>query len=159
MTDQLPLFTTKQTELTSDDWYTPKFVFDALGLRFDVDVACPEGGPWHTPTDSYYTQETDGLSSAWAGRVFMNPPYSKPTPWVDKWIDHGNGIALMVMTKSLWFEKLWTHDETAVIYMRQIKFERPGMPNGGASAWSYGLWGIGDDNIEAMRRSGLGAVR
>ena len=159
MTNQLPLFTTKQTELTSDDWYTPKFIFDALGLHFDVDVACPDGGPWHTPTDSYYTQETDGLSSVWKGRVFMNPPYSKPTPWVDKWIDHENGIALMVMTKSHWFEKLWQHDKTAVIYMRQIKFERPGLPGGGASSWSYGLWGIGADNIEAMRQSGLGTVR
>ena len=157
--NQLPLFTTKQTELTSDDWYTPKFIFDALGLRFDVDVACPDGGPWHTPANSYYTQETDGLSSLWKGRVFMNPPYSKPTPWVDKWIAHENGIALMVMTKSHWFEKLWEHDQTAVIYMRQIKFERPGLPRGSASGWSYGLWGIGADNIEAMRQSGLGTVR
>jgi phage N-6-adenine-methyltransferase len=159
MNDQLPLFTTQQKELTSDDWYTPKFIFDALDLTFDIDVACPHNGPWHTPTNNYYTQETDGLSSKWSGRVFMNPPYSKPSPWVNKWINHGNGIALMVMTKSHWFESLWTHPETAVIYMRQIKFERPGFPRGAASSWSYGLWAIGSDNIEALEQSKLGRVR
>jgi hypothetical protein len=28
----------------SDEWYTPKYIFDALGLRFDLDVAAPVGG-------------------------------------------------------------------------------------------------------------------
>jgi hypothetical protein len=65
----------------------------------------------------------------------------------------------MVMTKSHWFESLWTHPETAVIYMRQIKFERPGFPKGAASSWSYGLWAIGSDNIEALEQSKLGRVR
>lgn len=159
MSDQLPLFTQKQTQITSDDWYTPRFLFDALGLTFSIDVACPTGGPWHTPCQAYYTQEDDGLSSPWHGTVFMNPPYSRPAPWVEKWIRHGDGIALMVMTKSHWFESLWTHPGTRVIYLRQIKFERPGMPNGGASSWSYGLWAIGETAIRALEASGLGVAR
>lgn len=159
MTDQLPLFTQKQTELTSDDWYTPRFLFDALGLTFSIDVACPPGGPWHTPCHAYYTQEDDGLSSPWSGTVFMNPPYSGPSPWVDKWIRHGDGIALMVMTKSHWFESLWTHPGTRVIYFRGLKFERPGLASPQGSSWSYGMWAIGDTAISALERSGLGVVR
>ena len=35
--------------ITSDDCYTPRWVFDAMGLEFDLDVAAPVGGPWHVP--------------------------------------------------------------------------------------------------------------
>ncbi len=28
----------------SNEWYTPKYIFDALGTRFDLDVAAPHGG-------------------------------------------------------------------------------------------------------------------
>lgn len=28
----------------SDEWYTPKYIFDALNTWFDLDVAAPEGG-------------------------------------------------------------------------------------------------------------------
>lgn len=153
------LFDTPQTDITSDDWYTPKWIFDALGLEFDLDVACPPQGSPHTPCKAYFTQETDGLASKWSGTVFMNPPYSKPTPWVEKWIEHGDGIALMVLTKSKWFESLWTNKNTSVIYLRQVKFIRPGVPGGAASSWSYGLWAIGDKCTEALQRCNLGTVR
>jgi hypothetical protein len=39
------LFTVRQEEYTSDDYWTPKWIFDALGLEFDLDVACPPEGP------------------------------------------------------------------------------------------------------------------
>jgi len=32
---------------SSDDYYTPAHIFEALGIEFDLDVASPEGGiPW-----------------------------------------------------------------------------------------------------------------
>lgn len=34
----------------SDEWYTPKYVFDALGVVFDLDVAHPRD---HTHTPQY----------------------------------------------------------------------------------------------------------
>lgn len=159
MADQLALFGQPQQELTSDDWYTPRWIFDALGVTFDLDVACPPGGSPNTPCRRYYTQADDGLASPWEGLVWMNPPYSRPAPWVQKWVEHANGLALMVMTKSHWFESLWTHPETHVVYMRQIKFERPGIRGGSASSWSYGLWAIGDVATHALQRSNLGKVR
>lgn len=69
-----------QEQLTKDDYYTPKDVFDALGLEFDLDVSAPPGGvPW-VPAKRYYTLEDDGLTQPWFGRVWMNPPYSNVTP-------------------------------------------------------------------------------
>lgn len=29
----------------SDEWYTPRYIFDALNARFDMDVAAPKEGP------------------------------------------------------------------------------------------------------------------
>lgn len=34
----------------SDEWYTPKYIFDAMDMTFDLDVAAPSEGPRYTPT-------------------------------------------------------------------------------------------------------------
>jgi hypothetical protein len=41
---QQQLIAVPQQLAGSDDYYTPRWVFDALGLRFDLDVAAPPGG-------------------------------------------------------------------------------------------------------------------
>ena len=82
-------------ELTSDDWYTPPLVFDALGITFDLDPCAPPGGvPW-IPAPRWFTESDDGLSQPWRGRVWLNPPYSSPAPWLEKFVDHGDGVALI----------------------------------------------------------------
>src|SRR5690606_27472153 len=80
--------------ITSDDCYTPRWVFDAMGLHFDLDVAAPIGGPWHVPCDRYYTAVDDGLDSPWEGIVWCNPPYSDFERWADRWIAHDRGVLL-----------------------------------------------------------------
>ena len=70
------LFTVEQEQKTSNDHYTPKWVFDLLGVQFDIDVASPPGGvPW-IPCDRYFTQVDDGLTQDWHGLIWCNPPYS-----------------------------------------------------------------------------------
>ena len=102
----MPLFAAEQQERTRDDLLTPRWVFDALGLTFDLDVASP---PWatHVPAERVYTKADDGLASPWYGRVWMNPPYSQATPWVLRFIEHGHGIALVPWAKAAWTIKLW----------------------------------------------------
>ena len=40
--------------ITSDDYYTPAWVFEKMGLEFDTDPAQPIGGtPW-IPVKKYY---------------------------------------------------------------------------------------------------------
>lgn len=155
MTDQPALFGVPQQQTTSDDYYTPEWLFDRLGLRFDLDVAAPPNGvPW-IPADRYLTMADDGLATPWHGRVWCNPPYSSPGLWVDKWLVHGNGLLLVPFAKSNWFARLWAapvalcHPELG----SRFKFV------GGAISYPIVLAAIGDDNVTALHAAGIGAVR
>lgn len=140
----------------SDEWYTPNTIFNLLGLEFDLDVASPIDNKGHVPADRKYTIHDDGLSQPWIGRVWMNPPYSKPSPWVTKWLEHGNGIALLPMAKSKWFNELMQTNAKFVLLPSTFKFESP---EGKQLSLMMGstLWALGERNVEAISR--LGKVR
>jgi hypothetical protein len=81
--------------LDSDAWYTPPWIFDGLGLTFDLDVAAPDGGvPWIPATRSYSVAD-DGLLQPWDGLVWCNPPYSAAGPWCVRWANHPHGCLLI----------------------------------------------------------------
>jgi len=82
--------------LDSDDWYTPAWIFDGMGVDFDLDVAAPDGGAANVPADRFYTVADDGLLQPWTGNVWCNPPYSAPTAWCRKWATHEPGGCLLV---------------------------------------------------------------
>jgi hypothetical protein len=160
---QETLFNEPQRGYGRDDYWTPKWLFDALGLEFDLDVACPPEGPMHTPCKSYYTQETNGLTSDWRGLVWMNPPYSKPDPWVTKWVEHGNGLALLPCSNGLWFFNLWHNEQVSCINIRPqdkklLKFETPEGKSTSIFMPTM-LWAIGEIAISSLNNSGLGKVR
>lgn len=82
--------------LDSDAWYTPPWIFDGLGLTFDLDVAAPADPlPW-LPARRRYTVADDGLALPWDGLVWCNPPYSSPTHWCRRWAEHPGGGCLLV---------------------------------------------------------------
>jgi len=157
---QQQLFGTPQEQTTSDDFYTPKWIFDALDITFDIDVCSPPGGPLHTPCRHYYTMYDDGLAQPWHGLVWMNPPYSKPQPWIDRWLEHGNGVALIPFAKSAWFVQLWERSNVALTYVHDmnrpsLNFER----NGTEAQIMYPVCAaaIGSTSITALHK--LGKVR
>lgn len=116
------LFSTPQSGLSSDDYYTPKAVFDRLGIEFDIDVAAPPGGiPW-IPAKRFFTMADDGLAQPWEGRVWMNPPYSNATPWVRRFVEHRDGVALLPFAKSQWLFSLWQTDAAIVVTERKVQF-------------------------------------
>ena len=107
----IPVHKTPEQSATTDETYTPPWLFEALGIHFDLDVASPvEPLPWPIPATNRYTIEDDALTQPWHGKVWMNPPYSKPTPWVERFINHNNGIALLPFTRGKWFTNLWNSD-------------------------------------------------
>jgi hypothetical protein len=140
----------------SDEWYTPIELFNQIGLEFDLDVASPINNNSHAPADRRYTINDDGLAQPWIGRVWMNPPYSKPAPWVHKWLDHANGIALLPMAKSRWFNNLMESNAKFILLPSTFKFKNP---DGKSLSLMMGstLWALGESNIQAIAR--LGKVR
>lgn len=81
--------------LDSDAWYTPPWIFDGLGVTFDLDVAAPAEPLNWLPARKRYTVADDGLNLPWFGLVWCNPPYSEPRPWCMKWADHPAGVLLI----------------------------------------------------------------
>jgi hypothetical protein len=144
--------------LTSDDYYTPPWVFEAMGLEFDTDPAQPIGGtPW-IPVKKYYTIIDDGLSQPWEGRVWMNPPYSQTTPWVERFIQHGNGVMLVQIAKAKWFNRIWDVADGIVPMPARMMFLKPSGEEAGIFM-PTALFAMGKDNAEAIGRIGLGRVR
>ena len=142
----------------SDEYYTQPWVFERLGIKFDLDVCAPCGGlPW-IPADHTWCIQNDALQQNWYGRVWMNPPYSKPTPWVDKFIKNGNGIALLPVTRGMWFDKIWEMADGLVINEYNSKFIKPDSSQT-AVTFRTVFAAIGQDNVEALHRLKLGRVR
>ena len=150
------LFPVVQETYTSDDYYTPKWIFDALGIVFDLDVACPPQGPLHTPCSRYFTQEDDGLSCEWQGNVFMNPPFSKTNNWAYKFIGHKNGVCLVPTSKSKWFDSLWQDADAVVALPYNLRFEGH---NRGSIFIACAMFAYGAGNVKALKKSKIGRVR
>lgn len=147
------LIPTKTAPIETDECYTPRWIFDDLQEEFDLDVCAPRGGvPW-IPARRHYSFEDDSLSQPWEGFVWMNPPYSKTSPWWEKFRDHGNGIALIQMSKSKWFQNVWNSDAHMGIPRRtvSIKFIKDGKEH--AVYMPVVLIGFGDRARDAIARA------
>lgn len=135
----------------SDEWYTPKWIFDGLDLTFDLDVSSDVDGISMCPAKHKYTIKDNGLQQNWIGTVWMNPPYSKPTPWIEKFIEHADGIALVPFSKSKWFIKLWDSDAKLLPLPVNLKFMRPDGTHHQIFMQTL-LAGIGENACAALRK-------
>jgi DNA N-6-adenine-methyltransferase (Dam) len=118
------LFTVPVQGTDSDERFTPKWLFDALAVTFDLDVAAPIEGGDFVPTLRRYTRNDDGLAQPWHGFVWCNPPFSHSTAWAEQFIDHANGLWLGPVANSAWMtsmaqaaDRLWL--------MRDFAFHHP----------------------------------
>lgn len=142
----------------SDDWYTPKHIFDALGLTFDLDP-CSSGRDF-VPARRIYTKADDGLDRDWSGLVWMNPPFggrNGQVPWLEKFFQHHNGIALAAArTSSGWFHDFAYKADCLLFPKGKTKFVKPD-GSVGPSPWSgVVLFACGDQAYQALRESNLG---
>lgn len=123
----------------NDEWYTPlniiSMVRDVLGT-IDLDPAsCAEANTIVKAT-TFYSKEEDGLSKAWKGAVYMNPPFSSKLikAFVLKLMtSYKNGDvpeAIVVThncTDSGWFHTLASEAAAICLVKGRIKFWRPGI--------------------------------
>lgn len=148
----------------SNEWYTPPRVFDALGVRFDLDVACPKDRTFIcTPADAFFTE--NALERDWKGFVWMNPPYGNSqtkTIWLNKFFSHGNGIALMPdRTCAVWWHMAFARADAALFTKGRVSFIRANGSVGKGNGTNSCLFASGKQALKALlnaEKSGLGAV-
>jgi len=66
---------------------------------------------WYDPCPLNANPEIDGLTTEWAPKTYVNPPYSNPAPWVEKAIfENKNGRTVVMLLKldttTKWFRAL-----------------------------------------------------
>lgn len=135
-----------ETSGKTDEWYTPKYIFDALGCKFDMDVAAPVDRSYcHVPAKEFIT--AGSLEKEWNGFIWMNPPFGGRNgiaPWLDKMAAHGNGIALTPdRTSAPWWQKAAEECGSLLFVSKKIKFiESSGTvskhPGTGTTLFAYG---------------------
>lgn len=167
-------FTHESTYNESKEWYTPRWIFEALGIAFDLDP-CSSGQDvvsW-IPAQTHLTIRDDGLTAKWFGNAWVNPPYGMDTPkWMWRLANHGNGIALVfARTDTKWFHDYIPLADAVCFLKGRIAFV-PGKslagtdysalyadgqwePKGGCGAASL-LVAFGEHNADALYKSNLG---
>lgn len=146
------------TDDTTNEWYTPRWIIDALGGQksFDLDPTAPYKK--HYTAKKCYTEKDDGLKKPWKGRVFLNPPYSAHVidPFIEKLARHGNGVALVnTKTDTKWFHRITGVMSGMFLFEGRVPFDRPGVSVEGKGSGGFPsmLLIFGDANFEVVRKA------
>lgn len=132
MSDHHPLFSGigghHQTKGKSDSWITPQPVIAALGgfASFNLDPCASTPQPWPCARHAF-SMADNGLLQSWAGRVWLNPPYSAPAPWLARLGAHGQGTALIfARTETDAFARWVWAVASGILFLRgRLCFHRP----------------------------------
>lgn len=146
----------------TDEWYTPKYIFDALGVVFELDVAAPDIRTFCcVPAKEFITDGS--LTADWKGFVWMNPPFGGRNglvPWLDKIYKHGSGIALTPdRTSAPWWQVAAKQCDALMFVAGKIKFIRSTGDTGSQPGNGTTLFAYGDRAVFALRnaeKNGLG---
>ncbi len=103
--------------LYSSEWYTPSAIIERVKATFetiDCDPCSNSKECPNVPATVIYTQEDDGLSKEWRGRVYMNPPYGREvSDWVDKLLEEVESnrvteaiVLVAARVDTRWFRRL-----------------------------------------------------
>lgn len=149
----------------TDRWLTPPEIITALG-SFDLDPACESVMPWRTskimvsnemPDDRVGIPAdivSDGLTLAWAGRVWLNCPWSDPLLWALKMAVHRNGVWLSSgkSPDTQWAQIILGAADAVLFPVGRPLFHYPdGTKSSGK--WTpvmFAAWG--KENVSALRR-------
>ena len=144
-----------ETKGMSNEWYTPRYIFDGLGCVFDMDVAPAKEGPSHVPSVTILVG--DGLTCEWTGFVWMNPPFGARNglvPWLDKFFRHGNGVALTPdRSGAPWWQDAARKAGSLIMVSPKVRFIRPDGTVGKSPSNGTTLFAAGPLGNEALKRA------
>lgn len=113
------------------EWETPAALFKELDSDlgpFNLDVAA---NAWNAKCPTFFTEDQDGLSQPWTGRVWCNPPYGRT---IGKWVEKARDAALSgsaevvvcllpARTDTAWWHDFIMTDAAEVRFIRgRVKF-------------------------------------
>jgi hypothetical protein len=149
----------------SDEWYTPAYVFEAMGARFDLDVAAPAGGCAWIPADRFISKGDDAMRTPWRGFVWMNPPFGGRNgviPWLARFFEMDNGVALVPdRTSAPWWQEYAPQADALLFVKKKIRFLKPDGTTGNSPAQGTTLLAKGPLGVAALERAaaaGLGTL-
>jgi len=152
----------KKTGFTHDsqnaitiEWYTPSWIFERLGLNFDLDPCQPEKKISWIPASKTFTIKDNGLLQKWDGVVWLNPPYGKmTTAWLRKMHGHRNGVALLfARTDCKWYHDFVCKADAILFLQGRVAFVDGSGETGGAGAGCGSMlvaWG--DTSVKALSK-------
>ena len=130
----------------SDEWTTPRDIFDRLNRRFLFDLDAAASDENHL-CPAYYTKEDSGLDHSWEGmRVFCNCPYSQIKAWAAKFVEEAERADCIVAliparTDTKWFQSIAKSADHVHFIKGRLKFGdgKGSAPFPSALAFWFGL--------------------
>lgn len=146
----------EQSVGATDEWYTPKYVFDAMDAVFNIDVASPGKEIVHwIPAQWHITEKS--IEKKWNGFVWMNPPFGGRNgiiPWLEKFCEHSNGVCLVPdRTSAPWWQKYAAKMQRILFVSPKIKFIGADGEEGKSPAQGTCLMSLGIDGNLALSRA------
>lgn len=122
----------------NNEWYTPEKYIElarqVLGV-IDLDPASCELANETVKAERFYSEQDNGLTKEWTGRVWMNPPYGSDLigQFTEKFTEEYNagniteGIVLVNnATETAWFCQMMEGGASAVVFPRgRIRYNSP----------------------------------
>ena len=135
------------TTLTDLDLISKLGVFDLDPCAFDE---------WPT-AKTLICSPINGLSIEWRGRIWCNPPYSKPSDWLNRMAQHNQGTALVLSsTGTRWFQEYVFGDASALLFMKgRPCFYRSDKTTEVTLMRDSVLVAYGDDDAHSLQASGI----
>jgi phage N-6-adenine-methyltransferase len=152
-----------------NEWYTPPEYIEAARSAMggiDLDPATSEKAQQTVKAKKFYTADDDGLSKAWKGRVWLNPPYSKDLigKFCDKLAESVEGgkvtAAILLVnnaTDTAWFHRVAGKASAVCFVKGRISFhDVNGDPKGKPLQGQMAMYFGGDPQVFAKEFGGLG---